>query len=119
VAISVPKRPALIVAGTVMTITPRNKFDDASKRYTDEVIGYGVSVSQESGAVLDVRFNLDRTGALPAPLPNLLDRVALVVDVNESREYGASLAVARYVSEDDLDRIHSMVLATLETASSK
>jgi hypothetical protein len=112
VTISKPKRPALVCAGTVLTVAPNTRYDEAAKKYTDEVTGYTLSLSQESGAVFDVKVGLDRQGDLTIPLPNVLERVALVVDVTESKEWGASLRASRYVGEDDLDRIHSMVLAT-------
>lgn len=106
-AISRPKRPALIVSGTAVAITPRRRYDEAKKSYTDELTGYEVTVSQESGAQLSVRYSNDRDGNLPGPIPTALDRLAVVVEVTESREYGASLQYIRNVVPDDLDKIHS------------
>ena len=100
-AITRPVRPSLIVAGIPVAITPRRKYDDAQKRYTDEVVGYEVLVSQESGAQLSVRYKVED------PTPAVLVPVAVYVDVNESREYGASLAFQRNVTPDDLDKINS------------
>lgn len=100
-AITRPVRPSLIVAGIAVAVTPRRKYDDAKKAYTDEIVGYEVLVSQESGAQLSVRFRDDD------PLPAVLHPVAVLVDVNESREYGASLMFQRVVVPDDLDKINS------------
>jgi len=100
-AISRPVRPELLVAGRVVGSTPRRRFDESTRKYTDEVIGYEVLVLQESGAQVSIRYKADdRT-------PEVLAPVAVFVDVNESREYGASLAWSRNVSPDDLDKINS------------
>lgn len=105
-AITRPVRPSLIVHGIVVAITPRRKYNDQTRTYTDEVIGHEVLVSQESGAQLSVRYKAeDHT-------PQVLHPVAVLVDVNESREYGASLAYQRDVLPDDLDKINSQLFAT-------
>lgn len=100
-AMSRPARPSLLVYGTVNAVTPRQAYDRDSKRYTDEVIGYEVTVGQENGSILLVRY------ALEAVLPSVLDRIAVYADVNESREYGVTLTFQRNVIPDDLDRINS------------
>lgn len=100
-AITRPVRPSLIVAGVVVSTTPRRRYDEGKKTYTDEVTGYEVLVSQESGAQLSVRYKSEDR------VPNVFDRLAVFVDVNESREYGASLAFQRDVTADDLDKINS------------
>lgn len=104
-AITRPVRPSLIVAGVVVATTPRRRYDDSAKRYTDEVVGHEVLVSQESGAQLSVRYgDGDR-------VPAVFDGLAVLVDVNESREYGASLRFQRDVTPDDLDKINSSIAA--------
>lgn len=100
-AITRPVRPSLIVAGIAVAVTPRRKFNEATRVYTDEVVGYEVLVSQESGAQLSVRFKTDD------PIPSVLLPLAVLVDVNDSREYGASLMFQRNVTADDLDKINS------------
>lgn len=100
-AITRPVRPSLIVAGIAVAITPRLAYDAETRRRTSEVIGYEVTVSQDSGAQLVVRYTNDDV------TPQALQPVAVVVDVQESREYGAFLVFQRNVIPDDLDRINS------------
>lgn len=102
-AMSRPARPQLPVIGFVTAVTPRQAYDRENRRYTDEVIGYEVTVSQENGAQLLVRYGLDdRT-------PDVATRAGLIAEVNESREYGVTLAFLRPLTHDDLDRIASTV----------
>lgn len=100
-AISRPVRPALIVSGVVVGHAPRQAYDQAARRYTDEVIGYNVTISQEGGAQVSVRYDVD------ASLPAVLSRVAVYAEVTESREYGASLIFDRNVTADDLEKINA------------
>lgn len=100
-AISKPVRPALIVSGLVAAVNPRRAYDSDTRRYTDEVTGYEVLVVQENGAQVSVRFGLDDV------TPDVARQAAFICDVNESREYGASLMFTRNVLTDDLDRINS------------
>jgi hypothetical protein len=110
--ISRPKRPALIVSGTVLTVTPRYVFDDERRTYTDEVSAFDVTLAQQSGATLDVRFRVDqKTKALAAELPLVASSVAFVVDVQESKEWGASLVFARPVTHDDLEAVSRNITA--------
>lgn len=106
-AITRPTRPELIVSGVATAVIPRRRYDDTAKKYTDETTGFEVTVSQENGAQLAVRFNYDTDHNLPARVPAVLDPIHVVAALNESREYGASLTVVRELIEDDLDRIHS------------
>ena len=110
-AITRPTRPELIVSGVATAVVERRKYDDAAKKYTSEVTGFEVTISQPNGAQLAVRFNYDANGDLPARVPAVLHPVHVVCALNESREYGASLTVARELVEDDLDRIHSALSA--------
>lgn len=104
-AMSRPARPSLLVYGTVNAVTPRQGYDREKSRYTDEVIGYEVTVGQDNGAILLVRYGLDDVR------PNVLDRIAVYADVNESREYGVTLAFQRNALPDDLDRINGHIVA--------
>jgi len=103
-AITRPVRPELVVAGTVAAVNPRRVFDEDTRRYTDEVNGYEVIVQQDGGAQLGVRYSLEDA------LPELLSRIAVITDVSESRQYGASLIFQRNATADDLDRIASALL---------
>jgi hypothetical protein len=104
-AISVVVRPSLIVAGQVIATTPRQEYDEATRQRTDVVIGYNVSIAQENGATVQVRYSLEDI------VPDVLDKVAVIVDVQESRQYGAFLVFQRNVLADDLDRINSLLPA--------
>lgn len=102
-AISVMVRPALIVAGTAVSVAPRLKYDEATQRRTDEVVGYNVTVQQDHGAQVVVRYSDEDV------VPSVLTPVAVVVDVQESRQFGAFLVFSRNVIADDLDRINSQI----------
>lgn len=94
-----------MVAGVVVAHAARQAYDQAARRYTDEVTGYNVTISQEGGAQVSVRYDVD------AVLPPVLSPVAVYAEVTESREYGASLIFERNVTADDLDRINSALSA--------
>jgi hypothetical protein len=103
-AITRPTRPELIASGILVTVTPRRRYADG--KYTEEVTGYELLLSQPTGAQLAVRVAYV-DGNLPIRIPDLLQPVNVVCNVNESREYGASLSVVRDVTPDDLDKIAS------------
>lgn len=99
-AIARPKRPEVIVSGTVQRVAPRTKKDSA------DVFRHDVELTTETGANLSVEFwNRDEY----VPLPQVHDFVALVVEVSESQQYGASLGYVRDVTANDLDLIHSRI----------
>lgn len=101
-AIAKPKRPTVIVSGTVQDIAQR------TKRETGEVYRHDVTVQTEDGSLLSVEY-WQRNEFVP--LPQVLAFVALVVEVSESREYGASLGFVRDLTEGDLDLLHSRAFA--------
>lgn len=109
-AITVTVRPSLIVSGIVVATNPRLAFDPQTRQRTDEVIGFQATISQENGAQVNVRYGHDDS------MPNVLSKVAVIVDVSESREYGAGLVYQRDVTSDDLDKIHSNIAANLVAA---
>lgn len=100
-AITRAVRPQVIVTGVVVNTNPRRKYDDEAKRYTDEVVGYEGIVATESGGQVGVRYSSEF--APPRPLEN----IAIVVEIGESREYGAVFYFVRDLSDNDLDKIHS------------
>jgi hypothetical protein len=107
-----PVRPEFLVGGVVASITPRRRYDNENKRFTDEVVGHELTLTQPNGSQFQVRVPLDReTGFPPVPLPDVLGNFDAVAELSESREYGVSLTVTRPVSPDDLDRIASRSLA--------
>ena len=104
-AITRPVRPSLLVHGVAVAVAPRLAYDAETRRRTDEVVGYEVTVSQDTGAQLVIRYSTDDvTPAIFAP-------VGVVVDVQESREYGAFLVFQRNLTPDDLDKINSSLSA--------
>lgn len=106
-AITKPTRPTLIASGVAVVITPRQRFDNDSRKYTDEVVGHEVVLSQADGSQIAVKFPLADANSKPISLPALLTPVHVIATLSESREYGASLTYLRPLSGDDLDRIHS------------
>lgn len=112
-AITRPTRPEFLVGGVVVALAPRRRYDRENSRYTDEVIGHEVTLSQPgSGAQLSVRIPFDReTGHPPVLVPAVLSTFYAVAELSESAEYGVSLAVTRDIVPDDLDRIASALHA--------
>ena len=106
-AISKPKNPAFIVSGQVLSVAPLFKYDEKTRSYTDDLNGHEIVLRQESGATIDVRYRLDRQTGEVGPLPDVLSQIAIVVTSTETREW-VGLFYARDVTDDDLDRIHSL-----------
>lgn len=100
-AIGVPVKPSLMVTGQVIGTTPRRAYDQATQRRTDEVIGYEVTLQQDNGAQVKIRYSTDDAEVRVGQF------VAAYVDIQESREYGAFAVFVRNVLTDDLDRINS------------
>ena len=98
-AIGVPVRPALIVYGVAVAIANRYAYEGGNR--TDRISGFQVTLHQDSGSQVNVRF------AVEDVRPSIGEDAAVVADVQESREYGASLVFQRNVIPDDLDRINS------------
>ena len=98
-AIAKPKRPTLIVAGIVQSVAAR------TSNKTGEVFRHDVTVEAPDGGNLayEVWERPDTVTVLPA----VLSAVAVVAEVSESQQYGASLSYVRDVTADDLDRLAS------------
>lgn len=99
--LGVPVRPTMLVTGDVVSVTPRQAFNRDTNRRTDEVIGYEVTLAQDNGAHVRVRYSLEDTQVRVGQF------VAAVIDIQESREFGAFAVFVRNVLTDDLDRINS------------
>jgi len=94
-----PKRPQVVVVGTVQSVDPR------TKKGTDEVFRFDVTVETPSMGMLSVEY-WERPNNSPE-LPPVAQPVVLVAEVTESAQYGASLGFVRYAGPNDLDLILS------------
>lgn len=92
-------RPEVIASGFVTSSRPRERREDK------KVYRYDITIQQESGAALVVEYWV-REGE-PLNLPGVGLFWAVVAEVGESAQYGASLSYVRDLSADDIDRIHS------------
>lgn len=93
-------RPAVLVIGAVESVEPRIKRDTGVVFRTD------VALRTPSGGVATVEY-WERPDQ-PAPeLPALAQNVAVLAEVSESAQYGASLGFLRYPNPGDLDLVAS------------
>ena len=109
-AITAMERPRLIVAGAVVRSTPRYGYDNEARRRTTEVVGHAAIIAPNEGAPIEVRYSLE-DGPVRAG-----DMVAVVVSVQESREFGTFLNFERHLTAEDLDTIARDALATTKAA---
>jgi len=98
-AIARPVRPEVLVGGVVTSVVSKKRRED------NKIYRHDVTITQDSGAALAVEF-WERDGA-DLPLPSVGTYVAMVAEVSESRDYGASLGFVREVIPGDLDRLAS------------
>lgn len=105
--ITKPRRPLAIVTGQVIAIEKKPKYDD-NGRPTGDVDRHDVTIFQASHATPDVRFPF---GADSVPVPEKGEHVALIVDIGETREYGANLRVVRRVTDEDLESVARLLPA--------
>lgn len=105
-AVSKPVRPSMLIRGTVLGVVNQPEYDRDGKQ-TGNVGRRDVKILQDSYAVADVRFpNKPETPQVPSPG----EVVGLVVELNESREWGSSLTVTGYVTGDELEAFHGLIL---------
>jgi hypothetical protein len=94
-------RPTVVVQGTVQSVQTRAKKDSG------EVYKHDVTVLTSSGGQTTVEF-WERQGQPSPALPDVLERVALVVEISPPNgNFGASFGFSRYVTDNDLDLIVS------------
>lgn len=96
-----PKRPTVVVAGNVQSVTPRT----SSKSGTAVVFRHDVVVESADGGLLGYEV-WERDGQA-TDLPDVARPVAVVVEIAESQQYGASLSFLRRVDPNDLDKLIS------------
>lgn len=98
-------RPTVIVQGVVQGIEARAKKDSG------EIYKHDVTVLTSSGGQTTVEF-WERQGQPAPPLPDALDRVAIIVEISPPNgNFGASFGFVRYAGDNDLDLIVSSVPA--------
>lgn len=99
-AIARTRRPRLMVTGVVTAVR------DMETKDKSRIWGHDVTVDQDGGALLAVTIfvndNFD-----PKSVPSVGTVWAAWVSVQESPQYGASLAYEGDVTPGDLDLIHS------------
>jgi hypothetical protein len=99
-ALTKQRRPLSLMAGTVIAVEAKAEYDNNSNKPTGNVGRYDVTILQSNHATPDVRFPV----AIDSPnVPNVGDRVALVVEAGETREYGANFRVVRHATDDDVE----------------
>lgn len=94
-AITARISPEIIIFGTVTDHSTRQPFEGRDR-------GDAVTIDTPGGPVQVVIRPEQRALA-----PKVLDTVVVVTTINESREYGATLTLDRYLSADDLDKFAS------------
>jgi hypothetical protein len=99
-ALSKQRPPLSLMCGTVIAIEAKPEYDNGTGKQTGNVGRYDVTLLQSNHATPDIRFGI----AIDAPaVPAEGDRVALVVQAGETREYGANYRAVRYATDDDLE----------------
>lgn len=96
-----PKRPTAIVAGVVQSVTPRT----STKTGTAVVFRHDVVLESLDGGHLG--YEVWERDGIVSDLPAALSSVAVVVEIAESQQYGASFSFLRRVTPDDLDQVAS------------
>ena len=104
-AVSKPVRPSMLIRGTVLGIENKQEYKD--DKPTGNVARRDVTLLLENFATAVVRF----PNRADAPqLPGQGEIVGLQVELSESREWGSSLTVTGYVTGDELEAFHALIL---------
>jgi hypothetical protein len=104
-AVSKPVRPSMLIRGTVLGIEDKQEYVD--NKPSGRVGRRDVKLLLENYATADVRFpNRPESPRVPA----VGEVVGLMVELGESREWGSSLTVTGYVTGDELEAFHALIL---------